>query len=832
MFDLYLLTLNIASGQEKGDLPGLLAAPAPKRCDRSRAGDLLLAQFTLTGGSPLAEEQVEKLLQNTAGAYFSARGSATAGLRAAIEDLNNLLLTNNLQKVRQGGPRTGSLNLAVIRRNSLYLAQAGQTQAILLSGDEVQFFGDAPLNSRNLGVSRNITIQFYQATLREKDLLLLSPNPPKNWNETSLAGSPLLTFEQLRRRLLSQSGEELQAVIIQFQAGKGVVHRLKPRLQAAIPQEPQESKSPAESPQPAAVEISQPAPQPPAVKIETPLPEEKTEETQAAAPAPETVGSVSFVPPRPPAVEQAINLDSYQIPRQSPTPAEGIYIGSDQPASPRSPAPEGEIRPARTAGMPENRRRTVLPPGSSPQTPAASVRPSAPRPASQPSAAILLRKKLAAWWFRGKAAGEQVQMRAKTFTGRLVPASASQPASLPVSTLLFIAIAVPLIVAAIATTIYSRSGWREQHYLYLQEAQKFANQAMAQSDPALQENLWNQSREWLEKAEGYGKTDESRILRLQVQQAIDRLEGVLRITLSPALSTPFPANVNITDITVADNGDIYLFNQSEGRILRMFPTAQGYDVDGAFKCGPGMVGASQVGPLVDQAALEFTNKFEATILAVDAQGNLLYCIPGEEPISKALPETGGAGWSNITAIARDIQMDTLYVADAGRKMIVYFDGQQSVFDEEAHNAFDNYIPTALDSTIDIAFNEDLFILYSNGRVAWCTQRNYTFSAAECEDPAAFGDTRPNRASDVAIFPNAKFTKLLASQPPDPALYIVEAGESSIYLFSLKLNLQYLLRPQFDEEYIKPKRPISAFAVAPGRVGILAFGNEIYSAALP
>ncbi len=112
MFDLYLLTLNIASGQEKGDLPGLLAAPAPKRCDRSRAGDLLLAQFTLAGGSPLAEEQVEKLLQNTAGAYFSARGSATAGLRAAIEDLNNLLLTNNLQKVRQGGPRTGSLNLA------------------------------------------------------------------------------------------------------------------------------------------------------------------------------------------------------------------------------------------------------------------------------------------------------------------------------------------------------------------------------------------------------------------------------------------------------------------------------------------------------------------------------------------------------------------------------------------------------------------------------------------------------------------------------------------------------------------------------------------------
>jgi len=423
-------------------------------------------------------------------------------------------------------------------------------------------------------------------------------------------------------------------------------------------------------------------------------------------------------------------------------------------------------------------------------------------------------------------------MRTKTFASRLFPASANQPANLPVSTLLFIAVAVPLIVAAIATTIYSRSGWREQHYIYLQEAQNFANQAMAQTDLTLQENLWNQSREWLEKAEGYGKTEESSILRLQVQQTIDRLEGVQRITLIPALTTPFPANVKITDITVADNGDIYLLNQSEGRILRMFPTSQGYDVDNAFKCNPGAIGVAQVGPLVDQAALEFTNKFDATVLAVDAQGNLLYCIPGKEPISKTLPETGGAGWSNITAITRDTQMDTLYVADAGRKMIVYFDGLQSSFDQEAHNAFDNYVPTALDLTIDLATNEDLFILYSNGRVAWCTQRNYTYSAAECEDPAAFGDTRPNRTSDVAIFPNSKFTKLLASQPPDPALYIVEESESSIYLFSLKLNLQYLLRPQFDEDHLKPKQPVSAFAVAPGRVGILAFGNEIYTAALP
>ena len=61
--------------------------------------------------------------------------------------------------------------------------------------------------------------------------------------------------------------------------------------------------------------------------------------------------------------------------------------------------------------------------------------------------------------------------------------------------------------------------------------------------------------------------------------------------------------------------------------------------------------------------------------------------------------------------------------------------------------------------------------------------------------------------------------------------MIEQNESSLYLFSLKLNLQYLLRPQVSEPN-SVKKPLSAFAIAPGRVGILAFGNEIYSASLP
>lgn len=839
MFDLFLLTLNIVSGKEQSDLPGLLVSPAPRRCERSRSGDLLLALLSLSGSLQLSQEQVDSLLQDLAGSYFSARGSATAGLRAAAEQLNSLLLKSNLENARQGLQTIGMINLALLRRETLYLAQAGATQSFVLSGDDVRSCGDPAAGSRSLGLSRNVSLQFQQALIQAGDLLLMSPNPPPTWNEAALAGSPQLTFEQLRRRLLNQAGEEHRSVVIQFQEGKGVVHRLKPR--APVQTTDQQEVKPETS-------TAAPAPEKPAAPTKAPsfpesLPErpadapavrkESQEQSQppgesSATPIEEPAGSVSYIAAKPTIPPDPIDLEALFERQQDKTSAgsrpEGVYIGGGTIPGAKPPSPEERRRPA--AASP---RRTVR--QSTPQPAAPRATPPPPRAENSRLINANLHKKMAAAWFSGRAAGSRLKQGIETFGGRILPAATGRQAGLSGSTMIFIAIAVPLVIAAIATTIYFRSGWREQHYYYLQEAQKYAAQAMAQDDPTLQGNLWNLSLKQLDRAEEYGKTDESHTLREQVQQSTDRLEGVLRLDLIPALSSPFSPTVDITDLAVTSNSDVYLLDRSEGRILRMFTTAKGYEVDPAFKCGPGLAGSLQVGPLVDLVSLDFRNKFGAAILASDAQGNLLYCIPGDEPISRSLPVTNNADWSNITAIARDELMDSLYVADPGRKMVVYFDGDQGAYDLEAHNAFDNYFPIGLDSVSDLAFNEDLFILYSNGKLAWCTQRNYTFANVDCKDPAAFGDSRANRKSDVAIFPNAKFIKLLASEPPDPALYILEQNESTIYLFSLKLNLQYLLKPHFEEGFMS-NRPLSALAIAPGRIGIFAFGNQVYTATLP
>lgn len=825
------MTLNIAAGKEQAELPGLLVCPAPKGCDRNRSDDLLVAYLHLIGGNVPTEAQFQKVLQDVAATYFNARGSVTAGLRTAIEDLNNLMLTGNLKNTAKGIKRIGQLTLMVIRRDTLYLAQAGQTRAFLLSGDEAQLCNDPTQSGRSLGLSRNINIQYHQSQILQKDILLLSPNPPRSWELESLAGSSQMTFDQLRRRLMSQAGEDLQAAVIQFKPGKGMVHRLKPRVSSAeMPVATPAAKPPVEPVRQAEGNKKGPdsIEQSPFAQIETPGSkgnENRPEEIRPPSGKPGPTASVSFVPPRHPVVEELVNPSSFQSNREPRRPS-----GDTRPANPENPI-RHTVSSARSdrstsPGTPVNPIRQPLRQTLKPQ--AAGPKP----PVEKPEPLIEFRKKAAPLWFSTKTAVKKARAHILTFLHRLLPTSNSQPGTLSKSTLLFISIAVPLVIAAIATTIYTRGGWKEQHYLYLREAQKIANQAVAQKDITLQSTLWKKSQEWLEKAEKYGNTDESQTLHKQVQQAVDRMEGVLRLDLVPALSMPFAKNVVIKDMAVSINGDIYLLNKSEGNIFRLLTTARGYELDSGFNCGPGIIGTLQVGPLVDLVSLDFSNQFGAAILATDARGSLLYCTPGKEPVSKPLPETGGSGWSNITAITRDTQLDLLYVADTDKKTIVYFDGYQSVYEQEPHYAFDNYTPIGLDQTADIAFNEDLFILYANSRVAWCTQRNYTFSAAECEDPAAFGDMRPNRKSDVAIFPNAKFSRVLASDPPDPALYMVEEGESSIYLFSLKLNLQYLLKPQFENDSEIPKSPITAFTIVPGRIGVLAFGNQIYTTALP
>ncbi|MEJ5202304.1 MAG: hypothetical protein WHV66_08720, partial [Anaerolineales bacterium] len=378
MFDLYLLPINLINGQENPELSNLWISAAPRRHERTRAGDLLLILLTFSRIDAISTEETQKILQNLATTYFRTHGSATAGLRAAVELLNSTLLHENLNK-KDGNQISAVLNLAVLRKDTLFIAQAGPTHTFVLSQNETHDYHDPQMSARSLGVSRSVALRYYQAKLQPGDLFIFCPNPPQHWTTETLANSSTISFEQLLRRLLNQTGGNLQAAVIQVQAGNGQVKRLKPRTPLASTEEVIGSPVP---PQSAKISVT-----PSSISLGESTPEKVTPgETQSQA------------------VVTPLKSEALITPSTSP----GVYIRREYTSAKKDTIPDW-----------------VKPP-----------------PVSQPEKhRTSFRKQLARVWFAGKRRLAGMCQKVATFLGRLMPGE-DRNTSMPGSTMLFIAIAV------------------------------------------------------------------------------------------------------------------------------------------------------------------------------------------------------------------------------------------------------------------------------------------------------------------------------------------------------------------------------------------------------
>src|SRR3989304_1209129 len=111
-----------------------------------------------------------------------------------------------------------------------------------------------------------------------------------------------------------------------------------------------------------------------------------------------------------------------------------------------------------------------------------------------------------------------------------------------------------------------------------------------------------------------------------------------------ALSQPFEADATIARI-VATNNEIYMLNATDGSILRAFLAGDGagggYQLDANFSCEPGPYGDFIVSELLDLALLPRGHALNADLLAMDGNGNVIYCASGERPAGRALGGPGG-----------------------------------------------------------------------------------------------------------------------------------------------------------------------------------------------
>lgn len=770
--DLFILPLSRAHGQELADVPGLLVNAPPRRPARGRHSDQLLLYLFLLGEARLASSQFDLLLEDLARTYFRTPGTVSTAQRAVAESINQVLLARNLRQGAPGEQLVGALAQLVLRNDRLALAVSGPPHLFLATSDGVQHIQGAQLAGRGLGLARTAPIRYFQSELKPGDSLSLSPDPPAGW-VAALQASQGQGPESLRRRLLSLAGPDLAGFLVQAQPGSGKLRLLRP-VRAPRPRVP-----------PAAEEAIERPPQ--AEEPATLLPEALPSSPTAVPPTP------AAGPGRAPApVAAAFETSPAAQPLPSRIPRPVSPPASPAPTPPPAQEQAGAARPQAPQRPPRRARM-----GFSPMLPVLAV--------------------------FGRALGGAASAAARSLASLLTRMLPDQGLfTLPASTMAFIAVAIPVLLVTISTVVYLQRGRAEQHQAHLVQAVEAFSQAQASSDPGEQRQAWEGVLSLLDQAESFGVSSDSQALRAQAQDALDQLDYVDRRDFQPALVDEIEAGSHISRMVATDT-DLYLLNGKEGVVWRAALTSGGYRLDPTFECGPGPYGGAIVGTIVDITALPKGNELNATLLAIDANGNLLYCIPGEAPhaVQMTPPDMN---WGNPQGLTYD--NDDLYVLDPQANAVWIYRNLQ--VDQGPRLFFGEQIPPMQD-VIDMAVNlNDLYLLHTDGHLTTCVFSALLESPTRCEEPAAYTDPRPGRRAGP-LMENAYFTEILFAPPPDPSIYLLDPDAAAVYHFSVRLTYQR----QYRSRDPLPEGPATAFAISRGnRTVFLAIGNQVYYAPLP
>lgn len=326
----------------------------------------------------------------------------------------------------------------------------------------------------------------------------------------------------------------------------------------------------------------------------------------------------------------------------------------------------------------------------------------------------------------------------------------------------------------------------------------------------------------------------------QAQYLLDDMDLAARLDFRPALTQFFPEGMVISQIQASSSG-VYLLDKTSGSILRIYLNTKGfYEIDDEFKCQPGPYGLETVTKLVDFITLP-ANPDNYRVVAVDANGNLLYCRPGKVPVSRTLaaPENG---WGRIASVV--FENNILYVLDSGNNGIWMYAGKNPnqpdtgtasgiVFAESPVKFLDEEIPD-LGGALDLVINQlDVYILHQDGHVTTCRYGpDKAARLTECQDPSPYTDNRVGREDKKPwIFTDSLFIMLQATRLPDASIYMLDTLNTSLYQFSYQLNLEHVLRPQYNRSYPLPESQPTGFGISPDNELFLAFDNKLFIAPL-
>ncbi len=415
-----------------------------------------------------------------------------------------------------------------------------------------------------------------------------------------------------------------------------------------------------------------------------------------------------------------------------------------------------------------------------------------------------------------------------TWLRRLAPGlvEPQAPSALPQSLMLATAVAVPLLVVTVAALVYFRSGRSELYQQYLMQAQTSVVAAQLKPNPQEAWPDWEAALAWLDLAERYRQTQESRTLRLQVQAALDSLNRVSRLEYRPAVSGGFGANARITALA-ATSTDLYVLDARRLVIWHAWFTGRGFEIDRDFDCldGPGTV-PGMTAPVDLVSLSERGGLLPGGVVAIDEDGTLVYCAP-DTPSAYSQLTPPDSGWGRIQAV--DVFGDKLYVLDPQANSVWIYDASGGLFSDTPAFYFVDQVPD-LKEAVDLALAQDqLLLLFSDGHVESCRRTvedqagGGTRIRVECDQAMRFQSDHPGQESTEHI-PGAVPIEMAYSPPPEPSLYFLDALSDSVFIYSMRLVYQGQLLPTTPFR----SRP-TALALGPPNSLFLAVEDQVFYA---
>jgi hypothetical protein len=832
-FDLNLFPIYRIKGQEWPQLPGLLAMVPPRRIARGRENDRLVIYLTFSGNDPFSASEYNQTAAQMARQFYQTAGSVTSAIRAIAETLNQLLVDRNLRTTGKGQYIIGRMILGVLRGSQFVFAQCGPTHVFHLPGKDTRHVHDAQMSGRGLGIGQATPLYLSQLDLNPGDQLVLCADLPSGWEAALLGKGPVLP-DSLRRELLSITTEDLNAILVQVQPGKGNLNILKampapapdtvpPKRQTAFVKPPGRP-APVSVPPKAAPDTS-----PASVELAT---ESTPAMPQESAPAP---------------ASPAIPTSQVESGRPASRFASLLAgSGTDGPAgTPNPEIPQMNTETPVTASRP----RVKNDPAEPVRQPASGSKTAVSHPAAQTGHFVSSRttgelpeiKRPPAYhkgvyrWLANIILGirggtHKISDSIRKFLPNLLPDSNEGESQGSSSSLAFVAIAIPLIVVTIAGLVYARYGRVTQYQDYYNMALSQAAQAHGQTDPTEVRRAWDSTLYYLDLADKYQVTQDSLNLRQQAQTALDNLDSIVRLDFSPAIVGGLDRTLQINRMA-ATNTDLYLLDATRGNVIRAALGSQGYEIDTSFVCGPAQYGTITVGKLIDIEALQMSNDFNARVMGIDANGTLLYCGFNMEP--EAVPlSPPPLGWQGISAFTLDTDGRYLYVLDPPGNNVWAYQGTSGKFTDSPTIFFGQQVPQSMSTSIDLAANNsDLYLLFEDGHVTSCPASHYEGVPLRCADPVTFVDNRPERQPGPRIT-DAIFNQISFAAAPDPLLYLLEPLTRAVYYFSPRsdsLELRGQFRAGVEQSNTLFNGSATAMTISPNRNIFFSIGAQVFFA---